>query len=269
MQRGSFKTAVWVSILASFVALSIVVDAMSPDDITRRLPLYENHDPTIQSVDPTDAQMIFLGGSVALRVNATDEDSMIGENITFSWVARDAGNSTVGGLGTPVASGGNPASGQVTFTPTGTGTFSVTATAGDGIGGTASHTFTVVVTCWDILELNNGIANATVVASNTTVDYHNLSICGVDVDVFALEVAINGGLEVELRRPAPSMQITITLCYIDLDLSNAICLVTGISDDTTVTLIASDLGTGTYYIHIGATENAVDVYDITITSTEP
>jgi hypothetical protein len=218
-------------------------------------------------MDPPGAPMFFLGGNVTLRVNASDTDSW--QNLTISWVARNAGNNTVGGLGTPANIGGNPASSQVTFTPTGTGTFSVTATASDGIGGTASHAFTIVATCWDNLELNNGVSNATAIPSNTTADYFNLSICGVDVDVFVLNITTEGSIDVEVRRAAPSLQLTIRLCYMLLDLDDAIASAIGSVADTTVTLNVSGLGAGTYYIHIGAVTNAVDVYDITISAAEP
>ncbi len=226
-----------------------------------------NHQPIIQNIDPLDATTLFLGGNVTMNVSASDADA--GHNPTFTWGARDVGNSTVGGLGTPATTGGNPASSQVTFAPTGTGIFAVTATANDGIGGTASHTFNVVVISWDYLELNNGVSNASVVPTNTTADFYNLSICYSDVDVFVLNLTEGSSFEIELRRSAPSNWVTIYLYYMTLNFEDAIQTVTGTPSQTVVSMVPPSLSAGTYYLSIGATGNYVDTYDLTITSTEP
>ncbi|MBN2150524.1 MAG: hypothetical protein JW839_03655 [Candidatus Lokiarchaeota archaeon] len=227
----------------------------------------ENHVPTIISREPPSATTLFIGGDVTLRVNASDAEAW--QSITFSWAAMDDANSTVGGLGAPVTSGGNPASSQVTFTPAVTGNFTVTATASDGAGGTASHAFHVVATCWDYLEANNGVSNATPVAANTTEEFHDLTVCSVDVDVFILDLVDGSTIDVDLLRSMPSISITISLCYMELDLYGAVATSSGGVADTSFSLHVSGLSAGTFYVHVGAAGIHVDVYDIIITSTMP
>nr|MDO8087515.1 hypothetical protein [Candidatus Sigynarchaeum springense] len=87
--------------------------------------------------------------------------------------------------------------------------------------------------------------------------------------MFVLDVTPGTDLDVTVLRASPSISVTITLCYMELDLDNAFSIRYGSPSDTSLTLICDDLPAGTWYVHIGATGNTVDSYDIEITTIEP
>ncbi|MBJ6760747.1 PKD domain-containing protein [Myxococcaceae bacterium JPH2] len=87
-----------------------------------------NHRPLISSASPVGRVKLPPGGSVALQVNASDED---GQSLSYAW--------SVDGVSVPESTSG------FTYAPTVVGPHSVRAVVSDGVGGSTAQVFNVVL----------------------------------------------------------------------------------------------------------------------------
>ncbi|MEM8514010.1 VCBS repeat-containing protein, partial [Massilia sp. MP_M2] len=172
----------------------------------------------------TDADGAVTSATVSLTITAVndapsatpiaDRNSTAGASVTFDGAAAFAGvdgdTLVYSSTGLPPGLSLDPATGQITGTPTTPGNYSVTLSAADGNGGNASTTFT-----WTVAATpNNGPTTVSTLSTQTANDAQSVSIAtaGVFSDADGDTLAFSAsGLPAGLTIDAATGVITGTL----------------------------------------------------------